>query len=278
MKVLRPLPRDRTQEQVWNHYQVEKAIAERLKSVSRDERARIYATMYDELFRQVPDHSRLTRRSDERRTRMANRSKMALVGGFLDHAVTFVEFAPGDCRFSLETAGRVKKVYAVDISDQRAPSTASPDNFNLIVYDGYRLDGVPQNSIDVVFSDQFIEHLHPEDVRLHFELAHSILKSGGKYVFRTPHAFTGPHDVSRYFSDEAEGFHLKEWTYIELRQLLRELRFSEVAALRQVKGTQLRVPYLCVQACEQVLAWLPRARRRLLARYLISSVCMVATK
>ena len=33
-----------------------------------------------------------------------------------------------------------------------------------------------------------------------------ILTAGGVYLIRTPHAFTGPHDVSKYFCDEPEGF------------------------------------------------------------------------
>src|SRR5215204_1753951 len=161
MKQLKPLPPNRTFEQVLNHYLVEKAIAERLTNASREERKHIYATMYDELCRQVPDHPRLTRRTDERLTRIANQEKMALVREFLKPASIFVEFAPGDCRFSLEVARYVKTVYAIDISDQRGHSQATPDNFSLIIYDGYQLDQIPGNSVDLVFSDQFLEHLYP---------------------------------------------------------------------------------------------------------------------
>lgn len=61
MELLRPLPPHRTRKQVENHYLVEKAIAERLKAASREERRLIYSTTYDELFARVPDHPRLTR-------------------------------------------------------------------------------------------------------------------------------------------------------------------------------------------------------------------------
>ena len=278
MKPLKPLPPNRTFEQVLNHYSAEKAIAEKLKNASREERKRIYSTMYDDLFRQVPDHPRLARRADEQLTRAANREKLALVREFLSPTAVFAEFAPGDCMFALEVARHVKSAYAIDISDQVAPSETIPENFSLVVYDGYRLDEVQDDSVDLMFSDQFIEHLHPEDTRLHFELAFRCLKPGGRYVFRTPHALTGPHDVSQYFSNDPEGFHLKEWTYIEFRQLLRELSFSEFHAIWEARGIHVRLPYVYFSACERALGLLPRRYGRALARYLVPSICIVATK
>ena len=79
MKLKRPLPSDRSFEQVKNHYIVEKAIAEKLKQANREERKFIYATMYNDLFKQVPDHSRLTRRASEELTFAANKSKFTLI-------------------------------------------------------------------------------------------------------------------------------------------------------------------------------------------------------
>jgi 2-polyprenyl-3-methyl-5-hydroxy-6-metoxy-1,4-benzoquinol methylase len=209
------LPEGRTYQQVKNHYLVEKSIADRLKAASREERKLIYSGMYDELFQKVPDHPRLTVRSSEQLTRSENKNKLKLIKKLLNPDTVFLEFAPGDCRFAFETAKYVRKVYGVDISDQIGEVDKLPENFNLIIYDGYQLDGIEANSIDLIFSDQFIEHLHPDDTFLHFELAFSLLKPGGKYIFRTPHAFSGPYDVSMYFSDIPQGFHLKEWTYSE---------------------------------------------------------------
>lgn len=278
MKLRKPLPPNRSLEQVKNHYLVEKAIAERLKGASREERKIIYATMYDELFRQVPDHPRLTRRADEKRTRRTNETKLALVGEFLSPGGVFVEFAPGDCAFALEVAKFVKTVYAVDISDQRDDRSGPPADFTLILYDGYNLEGIADGSVDVIFSDQLIEHLHPEDTRLHFQLAYRLLKPGGKYVFRTPHALTGPHDVSRYFSDAPQGFHLKEWTFLECGRLLREVNFSQLYAFRLAGGGKRRLPFLYFVGCEKTLELLPRPYRHALARHLVPSVCIAAIK
>lgn len=111
---------------------------------------------------------------------MANEQKLVLVRRFLGPTKVFAEFGPGDCRFAMEVARRVKQVYGIDISDQRDPAAETPGNFRMIVYDGYRLDGISPGTVDVVFSDQLVEHFHPEDTKLHFELAYSLLRPGGK--------------------------------------------------------------------------------------------------
>lgn len=278
MKPIRPLPPGRTAEQVWHHFQIEKGIAARLLAADREERKRIYATMYDELFQQVPDHNRLTRRSDERRTEASNAGKYSLVDRFLDRTMTYVEFAPGDCRFAYRMAGEVGRVIGVDISDQRNPELPVPENFELVLYDGYDLGAIPAGSVDLVFSDQLLEHFHPEDTELHFGIIHRILKPGGKYVFRTPHLFTGPHDVSRYFCNEPEGFHLKEWTNREMKQLARRQGFARYAPLLSRHGFVTGVPYLFFAAEEAVLGALPRGVRAGIAKYVVPSVCAVAIK
>jgi SAM-dependent methyltransferase len=276
IKLRKPLPDKRTYEQILNHYLVEKAIAEKLKNSNREERKLIYATMYDELFKKVPDHSRIIQREDEQRTQIVNKEKLSMVHRFLKPSSIFVEFAPGDCRFAMEVTKYVKIVYAIDISDQRGQNKAIADNFNLIIYDGYNLNKIKEKSVDIIFSDQFIEHLHPEDTRLHFELAFKILKPGGKYLFCTPHAFTGPHDISCFFSSKPECFHLKEWTYYELVKLLKELNFSQIRTIRMVKNIPVTLPYIFFQISEYMLKTFCQPYK--LAHYLVPSICIEVTK
>jgi SAM-dependent methyltransferase len=278
MKLKRPLPEGRSHEQVEHHYLVEKALADQLKNADRAGRRRIYETMYDELFRQVPDHPRLTRRHDEGQTWTANRGKLSLVRPFLKKTMVYAEFAPGDCRFSAEVAGHVKQVYGIDISDQRGPNSNSPENFELIVYDGYHLDRIAEGAIDIAFSDQLVEHFHPEDTETHFQNAHRILRDGWKYGFRTPHRFMGPCDVSQYFCDEAEGFHLKEWTLREIVPLLKRVGFSRVQTYWCAKGMNIRVPYLYFGLMKKLLDPLPKNLVRKLSRYLVPTVSVVAIK
>jgi SAM-dependent methyltransferase len=278
MKLRKPIPPGRSFEQVWNQFLVEKEIAARLKAATREERKRIYACMYDELFAKVPDHPRLARRTSDERTRLAIADKLSIVGRFLSGPLVVAEFAAGDCRLAFELAKRVKRVIGIDISDQRNPEDVAPDNFELIVYDGYVLDGIESDSVDLAFSDQLIEHLHPEDTRLHFEMVKRILKPGGKYVLRTPHALTGPHDISAHFSDEPEGMHLKEWTYGELLRLVKVVGYSRFHAYwhRGAKGA--RTPPIYYLSCERMLSLFPGRTGRGIARWLLPSVTVVAFK
>jgi SAM-dependent methyltransferase len=278
MKIKKKLPPNRTYEQVKNHYLVERSIAKKLKNSNREERKKIFGTMYKELFRKVPDHPRLTRRVSQQLTDEANKGKMSLVDGFIDKSTVFAEFAPGDCRFSCEVAMRVKYVYGIDISDQRDPKSIIPKNFKLVIYNGYDLNEIDNNSIDIIFSDQLIEHIHPDDTLLHFKLAHKVLKRGGKYVFRAPHSLTGPHDVSQYFSDEPEGFHLKEWTHIEIKPILKALGFSAMHTYWHARGTNIRMPYFYFAFCEYFLGLFPKRYVRKPAKYLIPSLFGVAIK
>lgn len=278
MHLKKPLPTNRSFEQIKNHYLVEKAITERLKSSSREERMLIFATMYDELFSKVPDHPRLTRRQSTQLTSSINKGKSAIVNKFINKSDVFIEFAPGDCRFAYKVSKQVKYAYGIDISDQRNPTDSIPDNFKLIVYDGYSLDEIENNSIDIVFSDQLIEHLHPEDTRLHFELVYRILKENGMYVFRTPHSLTGPHDVSQYFSYKAECFHLKEWSYTEIRRMIMDLGYSGLHTYWNAKRINLRMPSSYFALCELVLGHFPKKYVRAVTKYLIPSLCGVVIK
>lgn len=271
------VPENRSYDSVLHHYDVERAIAARLMVADRETRKQIYSTMYDELFAQVPDHPRLTRRADSKLTETMNRRKAKLIEPFLKSGGSLLEFGAGDCRFSFEMAQRVGQVYAVDIADQIGPNAKRPENFRLVVYNGYDLD-LPEGSIDTAFSDQLIEHLHPDDTAHHFQLVHNLLKPGGVYTFRTPHRLTGPHDVSRYFSEKAEGFHLREWTYGELAILLKNLGYRRIAAYWFGRDRLIRVPFLAFQLTEAVFPRIPSAWRRGRLRYLTPGISIAAYK
>ena len=269
---------DRTFEQIRNHYRIEKAIATRLKKATREERRIIHQTMYDELFKQVPDHPRLKHREDWMITALANRNKLKLIEKFINKSTVFVEFAPGDCRFAMDICNRVNFIYGVDISDQSGQFDNVPNNFELIIYDGYNL-GMQESSVDVVFSDQLIEHLHPDDTEFHFQLVRKILRPQGAYIFRTPHRFSGPHDVSRYFSDEAEGFHLKEWTYSEIAKILKHLKYSSWSGYRYEKGNPAKRSFAYFIIIEYILNILPKRLRKVISKYFLpNNIIIMAIK
>lgn len=265
----------RTLEQLRHHYEVEKELATRLLKTSREERTRMFGTLYGELFARVPDHPRLVRREVAESSREAVASQMTLLRGHLNSVQTFLEFAPGDCRLSFEVCRSVPKVYAVDISDQAGVGTARPANFELILYDGYHL-GLPDHSIDLAFSYQFLEHLHPDDVDLHFELIKCLLKPGGVYVFSTPHRYSGPHDISGHFSDTPQGFHFKEWTFREMGAVLDAAGFSGWFTYRFGRPRRSRWVNGLTLAVESAFGLLPRRIQRRVSGRLFQGVTMMA--
>jgi len=277
-RLLKKPPKGRSYEQILNQYLVEREIANRLRASTPDERRELYATMYEELFRRVPDHQRILDRDTPERSGKKTKTKLKFLRNFLTAADTFAEFAPGDCRLAFAVTRKASKVYGIDISDQRAAGDENPQNFELILYDGYELKELADGSVDIFFSDQMIEHLHPDETKAHFHLVRQKLRDGGCYVFRIPHAMSGPHDVSRFFSYVAQGFHLKEWTFREIRDLTSECRMDRLTCFWFARGIRIRLPYAYFSTAELFLGELPPKYRRFIAKYCVPSVACAVYK
>ncbi len=127
-----------------------------------------------------------------------------------------MEIGPGDCNFALTVAPLVKSVIMIDVSNEITANIQFPPNVTLVISNGSSIE-VPPGSIDVAYSNQLIEHLHPDDTIDHLKSVYNSLAVGGCYVFCTPNRLSGPHDVSRYFDDVATGLHLREYSFTELR-------------------------------------------------------------
>jgi len=259
------------------HYEVEKSIADKIKRADKKQRQLIYKTMYDELFEKIPDHSRLLRREIPLKTNKAIKFNLNFLRKQIKQVNSFVEFAPGDAKLSIKIAETVSQVYAIDISNQLADNETIPRNMKLIIYDGYELN-LPKNSIDLVFSNQLIEHFHPEETKEHFKIAYNLLKQGGVYVFKTPHRFSGPWDVSRYFSNIPQGFHLKEWTFLELNSLLNEIGFKEIKTYYYVKYFFFRFPLLYFIINEKIFSIFPKSIRRIVSFPFLPHIAIKAKK
>jgi len=205
--------------------------------------------------------------------------QLRLLAPFLKSSTTLVEFAPGDCRLAYSACRSVESVLAVDISDQRtlADQSSAPTNFRLVVYDGFSLD-LPDGQADVVFSYQFLEHLHPDDLGPHFDLVFRLLKPGGIYVFDTPHRYSGPHDISRHFTHELDCFHFQEWTHREMRAKMRTHGFTPSGFIRLGTFWSSPVWNHLLDFVEWSLLPIPHRLRRRLCRRLFPSVALGAFK
>lgn len=264
MTLKRKLPQSetRTMEQIREHYEIEKELADRLRHAPREERLSLYSSLYDELYRRVPLHSMLTRKASPARTEMMVRLQLKFLYSFLKRESRFLEIGPGDCALSFEVSRLVKEVYAVDVSQEITKSPSVPQNFRLFLSDGCSVP-VPPESIDVAYSYMVMEHLHPDDAFHQLGQIYQSLAPGGIYICITPNRLTGPHDISKYFDEFATGFHLREYTTLELSDLFRKVGFSRVRAYVGAKGSYVSFPVPLIALCESVLDSLRYAARKI---------------
>jgi SAM-dependent methyltransferase len=258
----------RSPERLRAHYAIEKALADRLRAANKEERKRLYAEVYDELFREVPDHPQHTEREDPAQRAAGAARRARLLSRFLTPASTFLEVGPGDLALALQVARQVGKVYAVDVSSEITKGNKLPANFELILSDGSSIP-VQANSVDVAYSDQLMEHLHPDDALDQLKNIFQSLKPGGVYICITPNRISGPHDISLYFSDVPSGFHLKEYTTTDLVRILKDAGFSKVAVPVPVRGRYIILPAFLATTLEAVLGLLPRKAARWLASLIV---------
>jgi len=263
----------RTPEQLREHYEIEKELASRLRDASRQERRHLYSSVYDELYRRVTHHPQLTRKTSPEQRAAAVSKQMNILSRFLDKECTFLEVGPGDCALSLEVSKLAKQVYSVDVSDEITKGLTPPQNFRLILSDGCSIP-VPPNSVNVAYSNQLMEHLHPDDAFEQLQNIYHALIPGGVYICITPNRLGGPHDISKHFDTVATGFHLKEYTVSELSHSFQQVGFSKVS-IAGAKGIWTNIPVFPAVLCERLLCALPYSFRKSIAGSLPFPVLLV---
>lgn len=94
-----------------------------------------------------------------------------------------------------------------------------------------------EEKFDAAFSDNVLEHLVPEDARLHLTNVYDSLNEGGKFIIIMPNRLFSPWDVTRIkdFSQsgnlEAQGGHVNESTHTEMAVTLREIGFRKFSTI-----------------------------------------------
>jgi SAM-dependent methyltransferase len=250
----------RTPAQLWEQYEIEKEIAAKLRNASQEDRKTLYSKCYEELFQRVPHHSQLTYKASEadRIRRVALQS--GILKPYLHPTTTFLEIGAGDCALSFAISGQVKKVYALDVSNEITRAQSVPTNFELVLSDGTNIP-VPRGSIDVAYSNQLMEHLHPDDALQQLTNIHEALAPGGIYICLTPSRLTGPHDISGYFENVATGLHLKEYTLNELVDIFSKVGFTSIQQCFRKRDKYVRVPSTLARGLERSFERLPKKLR-----------------
>lgn len=252
----------RTAAQIREHYEIEKEIALRLRQSTLLERRSMYNEAYDELYRRVPNHPLLHNNSQaENQKRIAK--EVLNLQRFLTKDTVYLEVGPGDCGIAFEVAKQVKKVYAIDVSEEATKNVSAPPNFELIISNGTEIS-VPPQSVDFAYSNQLMEHLHTDDSFKQLENIFCVLKPNGIYFCVTPNRLSGPHDISRNFDDVATGLHLKEYTISELDEIFKKVGFSRTKIYLRYGKTDVFLPVLPFKIVEKMLDVVPHKLRKML--------------
>lgn len=271
----------RSEERIRAHYEIERELAARLMNATRDQRARLYACLYDEMYRRVPDHPQLSRKFSAEQRAHDIRLQMLFLRRFIPKDARFVEVGPGDCALTIHVSTLVREAIGVDVSAEITKELTTPPNMRIAISDGVSVP-VAADSVDIAYSHQLMEHLHPDDALEQLRNIRTALKPGGLYVCVTPNRLTGPHDVSVCFDDVAQGFHVKEYTFCELADIVRRAGFSEARAYIGGKGIFRALPMWLLARTERHYGSMNALRRRALKRRLplrlLSTIRIVAKK
>ena len=216
---------DRSAREITEHFILERDLAAQLKNASAESRSQLYNQLYDELFAKLPSHPRHRQRHDDDHAE----KQVAILRRLVPKDAVFLEIGAGDCRVSLMMAQHCRATIALDVAEPIDIQSEPPPNFQFRLTDGILIP-LESVAVDFVYSNQLMEHLHPRDAPPQLQEINRVLRPGGCYFCITPTKLTGPHDISRFFHDEPLGFHLKEYTYQEIANLLNDAGFCRIRA------------------------------------------------
>lgn len=252
----------RSRARLEHHFDVERELAKRIRDSDRDSRKKLYTSVYDELFKRVHDHPQLQEKVDPIKRQRRIDWQVSHLRTLVPASGNFLEIGPGDCALSIAMSDHAKTVTAVDVSNEITRRNDLPLNFSLLISDGTSI-ACADGSIDLAYSDQLMEHLHPDDAREQLKEVYRVLRPNGKYLLITPNSAIGPHDVTKYFDiDSPQGLHLKEYTFAELDELLAHVGFTKRAALVGAMGHYFAIPIAWANRLEALFMKAPRSVRK----------------
>lgn len=217
-----------TEQMILAHWDLERQLTSELLQSRPEDRWETFDRCYTRLYAELDWLNRFSERADPTPLRRRIDRWLEAIGS---PPKSIYEIGSGTGELISHLAQHGFNCKATEITRERGQKHVANSQPNLSwgLSDGVHLDRFePAETYDVVLSNQVIEHLHPEDLQTHLSSVHNILRKGGRYMFSTPHRYTGPHDVSWVFGrDQAEGMHLKEYTYRELVEAIRRAGFSD---------------------------------------------------
>lgn len=287
------------EEMILRHWDLERALRDELLASNPEDRQEVFEACYGRLKRELAWLDKLTGANEAEPPEVRFADWLALIGqpdepgeagGAPARICELVVNRGGELSGLL--AGHGFDCTAAEIMAGRSGKMRQErPNLRQVASDGTHLDHtVEPESFDFVLADQVIERLHPDDLDEHLSSVAAILRPGGRYILGTPHAFTGPVDVSAVFGcRQPHGIHLREYRYIDLTIALETAGLKRILAPMRFPGGR-RPPkagsfYLNYQiGLEALLGLLPaghlRRRATRVARYLYFNpfILLVAVK
>ncbi|HWH13909.1 MAG TPA: class I SAM-dependent methyltransferase [Miltoncostaeaceae bacterium] len=246
-----------------DHYAIERELADRLRHArSAEERRQLYPVVYRERSERIARHPLVERARDPAAQAAAAAPQASLIRSFVGPEDVLLEIGAGDGAVAHAVAPHVRRAIAVDVTDALAIPDDPSIGYEFRVFDGFSLD--LEHAVDFAYSNDVAEHLHPEDFEAHCRAVRAALLPGGRYLCVTPNRLSGPHDVSRHFTAEPSGFHLREYTATELASALLRSGFARARIIVSVGGRRVgpALPVVVAACVEAVVARLPRRLRR----------------
>jgi SAM-dependent methyltransferase len=217
-----------SEEMILRHWELEKELTQELLRSSSENRFKVFENCYSKLYSELKWLNECEKKAIPYSIREHDfQIWKTLIGSPLTQKI--YEIGSGKAELISFLARNGYSCVATEITRERGKKF-SEKNVTWRNSDGVHLgDFEAQESYDVVISDQVIEHIHPDDTQEHFRGVHQILDPHGRYIFRVPHRFTGPHDISRVFGRKKTlGMHLREMTFSEIRTLAKNADFRKL--------------------------------------------------
>jgi 2-polyprenyl-3-methyl-5-hydroxy-6-metoxy-1,4-benzoquinol methylase len=226
-----------TEEMILEHWTLEKSLRDELLKSSPDNRWNVFEHCYSKLYRELEWLNQLSKSAETISPSIRYSTWIDAIGS-PPSKIYEIGSGKGDLIYYLATLGYTCR--GTEITQERGQTwSKSHPNLSWATSDGVHLERFePKNFYDVVISDQVIEHMHPDDLLEHFKGVYTILSNGGRYIFSTPHMVAGPSDISGVFEASTPmGMHLKEYTYGEIVEQLRQAGFKQSQSILRLPPT-----------------------------------------
>jgi 2-polyprenyl-3-methyl-5-hydroxy-6-metoxy-1,4-benzoquinol methylase len=220
--------------------EIEGQLAQRLTDASASERRRLYGQVYDQIYDMHLTREPLQLDFGARIELVKFLRKLTRAGD------SVLEVGCGGGLLAIELARQGRQVLGVDVSarilEQARHRAGCLPGLTFALTEGTDLPAA-EDSFDLAYSVEVIEHLHADDVSVHLREVRRVLKPGGHLWLLTPNRLDSVGAAARFgvALEPAADVHLKEWTYAELGDQLRAADF-----------TSLRSPWR-----NATMAWLP---------------------